>query len=244
MTEAQAAAIARGVDLSRLPVHIGIIMDGNGRWAEQRNLPRLIGHREGYKTLRSVLLAANDLGIRYLTVYVFSTENWRRPPQEVEGLLNLITQAATDELRVMHQNNVKVRVAGHIAELPESLRNALIKGVETTKNNTGITFVLAVNYGGRDEIVDAVKRIVEEKIPPEKITEKTISERLYNPDIPDPDLLIRTAGEQRLSNFLLWQSAYSEIVVVQKPWPEFSLDDLIEACKEYQSRVRKFGAVT
>jgi len=244
VTETQNVAIARGVDLSRLPAHIGIIMDGNGRWAEQRNLPRLIGHRDGYKTLRSVLLAANDLGIRYLTVYVFSTENWRRPPQEVEGLLDLITQAATDELRIMHQNNVKVRVAGHIEELPESLRNALTKGVETTKNNTGITFVLAVNYGGRDEIIDAVKRIVEEGIPPEKITQKTISERLYNPDIPDPDLLIRTAGEQRLSNFLLWQSAYSEIVVVQKPWPEFSFEDLIEACKEYQSRVRKFGAVS
>ncbi|MBL1149632.1 MAG: di-trans,poly-cis-decaprenylcistransferase [Armatimonadetes bacterium] len=238
-----AASQSEADRIDRLPAHIGIIMDGNGRWATSRGLPRLIGHREGYKTLRSVLLHANDLGIQYLTVYAFSAENWRRPEDEVDGLMQLITQAAIDELRVMHLNNVRVRVAGRLDELPHSLRNALIKGVETTAQNTGITFTLAINYGGRAEIVDAVRRIMREGTTPDEVTEETISRCLYNPDIPEPDLLIRTAGELRLSNFLLWQGAYAELYVVQKPWPEFTPEDLEAACQEYARRVRKFGAV-
>ncbi len=231
------------MDLTRLPVHIGIIMDGNGRWAQSQGLPRLMGHHQGYKTLRSVLLYANDLGIKFLTVYAFSAENWRRPPEEVQGLMGLIEQAARDELRVMHQNNVRVWVVGRLDEVPESLQNALREGVETTQNNTGITFTLAINYGGRAEIVDAIRQIVRKGIPEEHIHEETVQKHLYAPDLPDPDLLIRTAGEMRLSNFLLWQGAYSEIVVCPKPWPEFSLDDLLYALKEFQSRTRKFGGV-
>ncbi len=233
-----------GLDLQRLPQHVGIIMDGNGRWATQRGMPRLLGHREGYKTLRTVLLAANDIGIRYLTVYAFSAENWRRPEEEVSGLMDLITQAAIDELRVMHQNNVRVLVAGRIEEVPQRLQEALRKGVETTANNTGITFTLAINYGGRAEVVDAVKRLLAEGARPDEITEGAISERLYLPDVPEPDLLIRTAGEMRLSNFLLWQGAYAELVVLPMPWPEFDAQALIQACRQYQSRVRKFGGVT
>lgn len=233
-----------GLDLQRLPQHVGIIMDGNGRWATQRGMPRLLGHREGYKTLRTVLLAANDIGIRYLTVYAFSAENWRRPEEEVSGLMDLITQAAIDELRVMHQNNVRVLVAGRIEEVPQRLQEALRKGVETTANNTGITFTLAINYGGRAEVVDAVKRLLAEGARPDEITEEAISERLYLPDVPEPDLLIRTAGEMRLSNFLLWQGAYAELVVLPMPWPEFDAQALIQACRQYQSRVRKFGGVS
>lgn len=235
----RAAAADSGLDLSALPVHVGIIMDGNGRWASARGIPRLLGHREGYKTLRSVLLAANDLGIKYLTVYAFSAENWRRPKTEVDGLMKLIEQAAIDELRVMFRNNVRVKVAGRLDGVPDGLRRALKKGVETTADNTGITFTLAVNYGGRAEIVDAVNRLVAEGA--RSVDEDKISAKLYNPDIPEPDLLIRTAGEMRLSNFLLWQGAYAELVVVEKPWPEFSLEDLLEACKSFQSRTRKFG---
>jgi undecaprenyl diphosphate synthase len=239
----QHQATAAGIDLTALPHHAAIIMDGNGRWARKRGLARLLGHREGYKTLRGVLLDASELGIRYLTVYAFSAENWRRPAEEVEGLMKLIERAARDELRAMHKNNVRVQVAGRLDEVPAGLRQALEHGVETTKDNTGITFTLAVNYGGRAEIVDAVKKIVAEGTPPEEITEETISKRLYNPDQPEPDLMIRTAGEMRWSNFLIWQSAYCELVVTETTWPEFGTKELLEAVKTYQQRTRKFGAV-
>jgi undecaprenyl diphosphate synthase len=218
-------------------------MDGNGRWAKKRGLARLLGHREGYKTLRGVLLAASELGIRYLTVYAFSAENWRRPADEVEGLMKLIERAARDELRLMHKNNVRVNVAGRMDEVPAGLRQALEHGIETTKDNTGITFTLAVNYGGRAEIVDAVKKLIAEGVPAEEINEDAISRRLYNPDQPEPDLMIRTAGEMRWSNFLIWQSAYCELVVTEATWPEFGTDELLAAVKTYQQRTRKFGAV-
>jgi undecaprenyl diphosphate synthase len=239
----QRQAASQGVDLDALPQHVAIIMDGNGRWAKKRGLQRLLGHREGYKTLRAVLFAASELGIRYLTVYAFSAENWRRPQDEISGLMKLIETAARDELRAMHQNNVRVQVAGRLDEVPPGLRNALLKGVETTRENTGITFTLAVNYGGRAEIVDAVRTIVAEGISPELITEAAISERLYNPEQPEPDLMVRTAGEMRWSNFLIWQSAYTELYVTEKPWPEFDASELIRAVATYQSRTRKFGAV-
>jgi undecaprenyl diphosphate synthase len=222
---------------------VAIIMDGNGRWARKKGLGRLLGHREGYKTLRGILLGASELGIRYLTVYAFSAENWRRPQDEVAGLMKLIETAARDELRLMHRNNVRVKVAGRMHEVPEGLRRALEHGMETTKDNTGITFTLAVNYGGRAEIVDAVKEIVASGVPPEQITEATISEHLYNPDQPEPDLMVRTAGEMRWSNFLIWQSAYCELVVTEVTWPEFSPTELLKAVATYQRRTRKFGAV-
>jgi undecaprenyl diphosphate synthase len=239
----QQAAIAQGIDLSNLPAHVAIIMDGNGRWAKKKGLQRLLGHREGYRTLRNALLAASELGVGYLTVYAFSAENWRRPEEEVKGLMKLIEGAARDELRSMHQNNVRVNVSGRIDEVPEGLRKALLNGIETTKNNTGITFTLAINYGGRAEIVDAVKAIVAEGVKPDEITEETIAAHLYNPSHPEPDLMIRTAGEMRWSNFLIWQSAYCELVVTDVTWPEFTTKDLLEAVATYQKRTRKFGAV-
>jgi undecaprenyl diphosphate synthase len=216
-------------------------MDGNGRWATERGLPRLLGHREGYKTLRTVLLAANDLGLKFLTVYAFSAENWRRPKDEVDGLMALIERAAIDELRIMHQNGVRVRTAGRISEVPPGLQKALSDGVETTKDNQGITFTLAINYGGRTEVVDAVNRAITEG--KSQLTEEDIDRNLYNPDIPEPDLLVRTAGEMRLSNFLLWQGAYAELVVIDKPWPEFNEQDLLAACELYGKRTRKFGGL-
>jgi len=218
-------------------------MDGNGRWAQKRSLPRLLGHREGYKTLRSVLLYASERGIRYLTVYAFSAENWRRPKDEVDGLMKLIERAARDELRVMHRNGVRVRVAGRMDELPSGLRQALEDGMATTADNTGITFTLAINYGGRAEIVDAMKSIVREGIPADQIDEETVAAHLYNPDHPEPDLMIRTAGEMRWSNFLLWQSAYSELYVTEKTWPEFDDKELDRAIEAFAGRTRKFGAL-
>jgi len=243
LTPTQELAQSLGVNLQELPRHVAVIMDGNGRWARKKGLARLLGHREGYKTLRSVLLAASELGVEFLTVYAFSAENWRRPEDEVKGLMRLIEGAARDELRLMHQNNVRVNVSGRIDEVPEGLRRALEHGIETTKDNTGITFTLAINYGGRAEIVDAVKSIVTSGVAAETITEETIAKHLYNPAHPDPDLMVRTAGEMRWSNFLIWQSAYTELVVTDVTWPEFSSRDLIDAVAAYQKRTRKFGAV-
>ncbi len=239
----QSLAVSRGVDISRLPTHVAMIMDGNGRWATSKGLSRLMGHREGYRALRGILLACGELGIRYLTVYAFSTENWRRPQEEVDGLMKLIERAARDELGVMHRNNIRVNASGRLNELPKGLQDALADGIETTKDNTGLTFTLAVNYGGRAEVVDAVRKIVESGVPSTQITEEMISANLYNPSHPDPDLMIRTAGEMRSSNFLMWQSAYCELVVTQKSWPEFNDDAVIDAVIEYQRRTRKFGAV-
>ncbi len=232
-----------GIDLQTLPTHIAIIMDGNGRWAQSKGLGRLLGHREGYRTLRKVLLDASELGIRHLTVYAFSAENWRRPKDEVTGLMALIEQAARDELRVMHKNNVRIRVAGRIDEVPEGLREALIQGIITTRNNTGITFTLAINYGGRAEIVDAVKKLVSEGLSETEIDEQAIADRLYNPDTPEPDLVIRTAGELRWSNFLIWQAAYAELFVTETAWPEFSKVELLDAVLQFQRRTRKFGGL-
>lgn len=237
------AARAAGVDLAALPQHIAVIMDGNGRWAQRRGLGRLFGHQEGYRTLRSILLGASELGIRYLTVYAFSAENWRRPEDEVSGLMKLIEQAARNELRIMHRNNVRVRVAGRMEQLPSGLRDALTDGMETTKANTGITFTLAVNYGGRAEIVDAVRELIAKGYTPDEVNEEAISSHLYNPDIPDPDLMVRTAGEMRWSNFLIWQAAYTELVVTPSPWPEFDVNELIAAIAEYQTRTRKYGGL-
>jgi undecaprenyl diphosphate synthase len=242
-TDTQEKALTLGIDLASIPSHVAVIMDGNGRWARKKNLPRLLGHREGYKALRGILLAASELGIKFLTVYAFSAENWRRPEDEVKGLMSLIEKAARDELRLMHQNNVCVNVSGRINELPQGLQRALTDGMETTKDNTGITFTLAVNYGGRAEIVDAVKKLIQEGAKPESIDEEEIARHLYNPHHPDPDLMIRTAGEMRWSNFLLWQGAYCELYVTNKTWPEFSTADLLDAVKTFQQRTRKFGAV-
>jgi undecaprenyl diphosphate synthase len=240
----QSLAISKGIDLSSLPNHIAVIMDGNGRWAERQGLDRLAGHQEGYRNLRRVVIDCSELGIRFLTVYAFSAENWRRPRAEVLGLLKLLERAARDELRMMLQNNVRVRVAGRLHELPPGLVKVLRNGIEATIGNTGINLTLAINYGGRAEIVDAVNSILEERLPAGRVTERDISERLYLPELPEPDLMIRTAGELRWSNFLLWQAAYSELFVTPDPWPDFGQNHLLEAVLAFQRRVRKFGGLS
>lgn len=244
---AQAVIMAReaGVDFSRLPQHIAIIMDGNGRWAVQRGLPRLVGHRQGYRTVRRVVKDCADLGVKMVTLYTFSTENWRRPQDETSGLMALIEEAARQELRQMYINGIQVRVIGRMHELPASLQEELQRGMEITAQNNRLVLNLAINYGGRAEIVDAVRaiaqRVKQGGIRPEEIDEPTIRAHLYAPDMPDPDLLIRTAGEMRVSNFLVWQTAYSELWVTPTLWPDFRTEHLIKAILSYQQRVRKFG---
>lgn len=236
-------ATSAGIDLTRLPRHIGVIMDGNGRWAEAQGQPRLVGHAEGYRTLKRVLKSADQLGIEVLTVYGFSAENWRRPADEVEGLMALIAQAARTELSGLVEENVRVRVPGRLHELPEETRAALKELVDNTRDNTGIVFCIAVNYGGRAEIVDAVRQIVRDGVAADAVTEDDVSARLYCADLPEPDLIVRTAGELRWSNFLIWQAAYAELFVTQKTWPEFDDGDLVAAVAAYQKRFRKFGGL-
>lgn len=242
-----ALARAAGVDFSRLPQHIAIIMDGNGRWATQHGLPRLVGHRQGYRTVRRVVKDCADLGVRMLTLYTFSTENWRRPADETSGLMALIEEAARLELRQMYIGGIQVRVIGRMHELPSSLQQELRRGMEITAQNDRLVLNLAINYGGRAELVDAVRAIAqcvkEGKLQPEEVDESTIRQHLYAPDMPDPDLLIRTAGEMRVSNFLVWQTAYSELWVTPILWPDFRSEHLVEAIVSYQQRVRKFGGV-
>lgn len=233
------------LDLDNIPKHIAIIMDGNGRWAQTRGLPRLEGHRRGYIALKDVVYGASDIGVETLTVYAFSSENWRRPDNEVSGLMKLIQYAAKIELNEMKKKGVKIIVSGRIDELPEGTRNQLLEDVEETKNNSSVTLNLAVNYGGRNEIVDAVKEITKQvklgEIDSDSIDSKTISNNMYHPELPDPDLLIRTSGELRISNFLLWECAYSEIYVTDTLWPDFHREQLYEAILSYQNRIRKFG---
>jgi undecaprenyl diphosphate synthase len=243
MNEVQRKAVAAGVDLARLPRHVAIIMDGNGRWAKGKGLMRLVGHRQGYKTLKDVLLNASKLGIEYLTVYAFSVENWRRPEDEVGGLMKLIEEAARHELKGLIENDVRVRVIGRLHEVPETLQEALNDLVVNTAVNNGIVFTLAINYGGRAEIVDAVKRILSDRSDPSDLSDQDLAERMYAPDIPDPDVIVRTAGEMRWSNFLLWQGAYAELWVTDVAWPEFGLDQLIQCALDYQRRDRKFGGL-
>lgn len=236
-------AVQIGIDLERLPRHVAMIMDGNGRFAQKQGLARLWGHRQGYRTLKDVLLMAANLGIGYLTVYAFSAENWRRPQDEVGGLMTLIEEAARHELKGLRENNVQARVIGRTDEVPASLQQAIREMTESTAANTGIVFTLAINYGGRAEIVDAVRQLIREGVAPEAVEEEMISARLYAPDLPEPDLIIRTAGEQRWSNFLIWQAAYAEMFVTDVAWPEFGEDQLLEAVAHYQRRHRKFGGL-
>jgi undecaprenyl diphosphate synthase len=235
------------LDPARIPAHIAIIMDGNGRWARAQGKDRLFGHWQGYRTLKDIVYAADDLGIRYLTVYGFSSENWRRPPEEVEGLMELMLAAMRAEIEELAANGIRVRVSGRLQELPAELREEFESAMARTESHTRLTFNLAINYGGRAEIADAVRQIAQAvrrgELDADSITEETIAARLYGPDIPDPDLLIRTAGEMRLSNFLLWETAYAEIWVTPTPWPAFTRDHLIAAIADYQKRVRRFGAV-
>jgi len=227
--------------------HVAIIMDGNGRWAEKRGLPRSDGHRAGSATVKKILFAAEELGIKYMTLYAFSTENWKREEKEVHSLMGLLKENLDFNFTILMKKNIRLRAIGRINDLPFITRNALKAVMRATKKNTGHNLVLALNYGGRAEITDAVKKIAKDvkkgKIDPEKIDDSIFSSYLYAPDIPDPDLLIRTSGELRLSNFLLWQLSYTEMWVTEKCWPDFEKEDLIEAINAFSSRDRRFGAV-
>jgi undecaprenyl diphosphate synthase len=231
----------------QIPRHIAIIMDGNGRWAQTHGQPRLIGHANGHRTVRRIIHACADLGVKVLSLYTFSTENWTRPQEEVKGLMELLKQSAQEELPVMHRNGVRILMSGRRHELSEELQAVLKRAEELTARNTRITLHLAINYGGRSEMVDAIRaiarRVQQGEIQPHEIGESTIRDYLYQPDLPDPDLLIRTAGEMRTSNFLLWQTAYTEMYVTPVYWPDFDMPHLMEAIANYQKRVRKFGGV-
>lgn len=231
------AEIVKETDLK----HIAVIMDGNRRWAKEKNLPSAMGHKKGVDALKTTLRACKDFGIKYLTVYAFSTENWKRKKEEVDFLMELLAITLTNELAEMHSEGVVISFIGDISKLSNKLQKILANSVETTKNNSGVHLQIAFNYGARDEIVHAVKSIVEKGVKSEDITEEMISENLYTKNIPDPDLLIRTGGEKRISNYLLWQIAYSEILVTDEYWPEFGRDSLAEAVEEFKNRQRRFG---
>ena len=225
------------------PQHVAIIMDGNGRWAKKRRLPRLVGHEAGGRNIRPVVKIFADHGVRYLTLYVFSTENWNRPRIEVTGLLRLLAKKLDQETQAFHQDNIRLVHLGRLDRLSKNLREKVQAAVELTKNNTGLTLCLAFDYGGRDEIVQAARRITSAGIPGDDIDESVFTRYLYSADIPDPDLIIRTGGESRLSNFLLWQAAYSELYFTPVLWPDFSLKDVEEALSEYKRRQRRFGKI-
>lgn len=221
--------------------HIAIIMDGNRRWAKNNNLPSAMGHKKGVESLKNILRACNDFGIKYLTVYAFSTENWNRKKEEVEFLMNLVAVTLVNELDEMHKENVQIHFIGDLTRLSDKLQKILSNAVETTKNNTGVVLQIALNYGSREEITNSVKNIIAKNIPIEQITEDTISENLYTAGTPDPDILIRTGGEMRISNYLLWQIAYSEIIIREEFWPEFNKNSLAESILEFGKRQRRYG---
>ena len=236
------------VEKSNLPAHIAIIMDGNRRWAKEKKQISSLGHKEGAKTLEKIVRYANKIGIPYLTVYAFSTENWKRTKEEVGALMMLLQAYLEDFSKRVDTENIRFRFIGNIGELPESVQKSMKNVMERTKNNTGVNFNVAFNYGGRAELTKAMKEIAEDvkqgKIQPEDISEETISNHLYTAGMPDPDLLIRTANELRTSNFLPWQIVYSEFLFIDKYWPDFSEKDLDNAIFEYKKRNRKFGADT
>ena len=229
--------------LDLIPYHLGIIMDGNGRWAQQRGLPRLAGHRAGTENIRRVLTGCVEYGIQVLTIYAFSTENWKRPEQEVKGLMSIFARVIDRELEELHREGVQLRHVGRLEGISDSLAAKVHHAIDLTKNNDRIILNVAFNYGGRAEIVDAVRRIIRDGIPAEEVTEELISCYLYTTDCPDPDLIIRTSGEFRTSNFLLWQAAYAEYYVTPTYWPDFDQEELYKALLTYSQRNRRFGQV-
>ena len=227
------------------PNHIAIIMDGNGRWAKARNLPRVSGHAEGINSVREIVRICGEIGISYLTLYTFSSENWARPKIEVSAIMKLLLGTIRKEINNLHQNNVRLSSIGNLQDLPSESRRGIIEGMEKTKNNTGLNLILALSYGSRQELLMAVKRIAVKiesgKLKSKYISEDILSQELYTSNIPDPDLLIRTGGENRISNFLLWQLAYTELFMTNMFWPDFREKALLEAIVDYQSRQRRFG---
>ena len=237
------------LDMEHIPAHVAVIMDGNGRWADKRGLPKMAGHNAGMKAMKEIVKSASTIGVKHLTVYAFSTENWKRSTAEVSGIFKLIVVYVDKELKELNDNNVKVKVLGDFSMLPKESVDRLNKALDTTKNNTCLQFNIALNYGGRDEIKRSVRRIADEvkagRMEPSSIEEETISKYLWTgeefADVPDPDVIIRTSGELRLSNFLLWQGAYSELIFQNILWPDFSPAEFEKALEEYQGRKRRFG---
>ncbi len=228
-----------------MPQHIAIIMDGNGRWAKEHNKPRVYGHKHGVKSVRNIVEGAGEIGLKYLTLYAFSTENWSRPKLEVTALMQLLVNTISKEVESLNKNNVRLMAIGDLKSLPNNCNDELQKAIDKTKNNTGLTVVLALSYSAKWEIVDAVKKItndvVDGKVKIEDISETLLSNYLSTQNIPDPELLIRTSGENRISNFLLWQIAYAELYFSEKLWPDYRKEDLFEAIVNYQNRERRFG---
>jgi undecaprenyl diphosphate synthase len=238
------ASVPAGIDPTRIPRHVATVMDGNGRWAEQRGLRRTDGHAAGEDALFDTVEGAIDLGISWFTVYAFSTENWRRPPDEVRYLMGFNKGILERHAEDLHARGVRIRFAGRRDwRVPRGVLRRMDWAADLTEANTGMTLTIAFNYGGRAEIVDAVRAIVREGLNPNRIDERSIRRHLYQPDVPDPDLMIRTSGEFRISNFLLWELAYSEIVFTDVLWPDFRRDHLVDAVREYQARDRRFGGV-
>jgi len=241
-------ALARQVNFARLPQHIAVIMDGNGRWAAQRHLPRVEGHRAGIDSVRDIVESSARLGIKVLTLYAFSVENWKRPKTEVSTLMGLLKRYLRSELETLLRNNIRFRVIGRMDDLPGGVQEELQRGMERTAHCSGLLFNIALNYGGRTEITDAVRRLVTDVLAngrdPSRVTEELISSYLYTAGQPDPDLLIRTSGEMRISNFLLWQIAYAEIWVTEVLWPDFRRRHLLQAVLDYQKRERRYGGIT
>lgn len=236
-----------GIEPGKLPAHIAIVMDGNGRWAKERGLSRIFGHKAGVEAVREVVRACAEIGISYLTLYTFSIENWQRPRDEVSALMVMLKGLLVSELPELNEKGVRILALGRTSDLPKSVQKELKEALEVTSANQGLKLILALSYGGRDEIVEAARRIggaLERKeLSPEDLDEETFRKYLYRPEMPDPDLLIRTSGEFRVSNFLLWQIAYSEIWVTKTLWPDFGRADLLEAIRDYQKRERRFGRV-
>ena len=236
------------LESGEIPRHIAVIMDGNGRWAQRRGLPRISGHHEGVNSVRDIVEACGQLGVKYLTLYAFSTENWKRPKEEVSLLMRLLLKALRDEKDRLHQNEVKLKAIGNLSELPQDVQDELLDGIETMKDNKGLTLILALSYSGRWDITNAISRMHDDirlgTLKKDQITQDLVAGYLSTRDFPDPDLLIRTSGELRISNFLIWQLAYSELFISQEFWPAFRRKQLYDAIADFQRRERRFGMVS
>jgi undecaprenyl diphosphate synthase len=232
------------IPIEKIPKHVAIIMDGNGRWALSRGLPRLAGHKAGTENLRRVIRATVEFGIKYLTIYAFSTENWGRPPEEVKGLMYILEDVIDRELAELHREGVQLRHIGRLERLSPTLQEKVLEAIEMTKENSRLILNVAFNYGGRDEIVQAIQRMMRDGIKPEDVTDEAVSRYLYTAGVPDPDLIIRTSGELRISNFLIWQAAYSEWYITPTYWPDFDKDEYRRAVEAFAQRDRRFGKVS
>lgn len=230
-------------DIKNVPQHVAIIMDGNGRWAKERGLPRLAGHRAGTENLRTIIRASAKIGIKYLTLYAFSTENWSRPKAEITGLMHILADVIDKELRELHEEGARLVHIGHLDGLPKNLQEKVRNAIELTKDNERITIVIAFNYGGRDEILNAIKNMIRDDINPDDVDESLVSSYMFTSGLPDPDLVIRTSGELRTSNFLTWQSVYSEWYFPKVYWPDFNEEELRKALEDYSDRERRFGGL-